>query len=90
MYRKLYWVVEEEADAGYAVTGVFTSIPDLLEDGLVGKDLRLTLTPLDKRDAKIGSWTEFSGIAADLEPLIETGEFRREDVLALAEKLATV
>ncbi len=47
MFRRLYWVVEEVDTSGRSqVTGVYTSIQDLIKHGLSGVDagneIRLT------------------------------------------------
>lgn len=89
MFRKLYWVTEQ-VDAGgkSRVTGVFTSIPNLLREGLACNDLgslRLTLTKLDCECGGLGNWTapNFDGLADQLSQLVKTEEFTAEQCEAL-------
>ena len=87
MFRKLYWVVEEAEPTGYRVTGVYTSIYDLVDTGIKAAAIRLTLTPLDRRDQPIGCWSSFDNIQTDLAPLLEKGELKLDDVQYLASTL---
>lgn len=95
MFRKLYWVTETVDEVGRSnVTGVFTSIPDLVDKGLhedVSQDrhLRLTLLKLDTPGATFGSWTSptFSGIGERLTEFVDTGEFSFDECRDLVEAL---
>lgn len=87
MFRKLYWVVEEDMPSGRAVSGVYTSVHDLIEHGLGGQGLSLTLTPLDKRNSAVGLWSSFESLASDLEPLMKSNELRIDEVNELVEAL---
>lgn len=87
MFRKLYWVVEEDNGQGFGISGVYTSIPDLIETGLQAPTFRLTLTPLDKRNAPVGTWTTFSELESDLSPLVQNGEIRSEEMTHLVQAL---
>jgi hypothetical protein len=92
MFRRLYWVVEEVESSGHSqVTGVYTSIQDLIKHGLAcvdaGNEIRLTLTKLDSNKPPLGCWSSprFSSLEADLEEYIRTDEFSEEQCKALSE-----
>ena len=95
MFRKLYWVTESVDEQGRSsVNGVFTSVPDLIDQGLKddatsGHTLRLTLLKLDCADAKFGSWTSptFAGIGEKLTDFVNTGEFTFDECRDLVEAL---
>lgn len=91
MFRRIYWVVENlNGDGTSNVLGVFTSIPDLMEKGLVGQsNVRLTLTRLDAGNGVLGVWTapHFEGMRESLTEYIETGEFQIEHCDQLAHHL---
>lgn len=93
MFRVLYWVAEEiQADGSSQVTGVYTSIPDLVRHGIRtqgGRQLRLTLTKLDANRGALGTWLspEFSGLAETLESCVRTDEFSEEQAKALVQAL---
>jgi len=98
MFRKLYWVTEEVDDIGRAhVTGVFTSVPDLIDKGLKVSEsslpanhaLRLTLLKLDSCGAPFGSWTSptFAGLGEKLTEFVETGEFTFDECRDLVHEL---
>jgi hypothetical protein len=97
MFRKLYWVTEEIDALGHSqVSGVYTSIPDLirhgLRDGQTSSTFRLTLTKLDSEGGPLGTWTgpRFEGLAQRLEEFILTDEFSREHGVALLDSLLGV
>ncbi|CAN5731939.1 hypothetical protein BH11ARM2_BH11ARM2_18220 [soil metagenome] len=94
MFRRLYWVTEKlEADGRSSVTGVYTSIPDLIRHGLkVEADLRVTLTKLDSDRSPIGSWSppDYEGLAAALAPFVSTDEMSAEQIDSLLERLRRV
>jgi hypothetical protein len=89
MFRKLYWVTEQlDSDGRAAITGVFTSAPDLIGKGLVWCDctdkrasFRLTLIALDRAGKPLGTWTgpDFAGMDDDLKAFVDTGEFSVEE-----------
>ncbi len=94
VFRKIYWVTEQIDRTGKSqVTGVYTSIPDLLSKGLRWVDgdaakysgFRLSLVKLDCESNVLGSWESpgFGSLASDLLPYIETQEFSVEDVQQL-------
>ncbi|MFN7172593.1 MAG: hypothetical protein ACK4P3_07405 [Fimbriimonadaceae bacterium] len=93
VFRRIYWVTEQLDDEGRsAITGIYTSIPDLLHIGMrMVEDMphqagfRLSLVQLDQQRGAHGIWTEetWSDIASDLSPYIRTGEFTEEQCLML-------
>jgi hypothetical protein len=96
MFRKLYWVTEQIEPSGLSnVTGVYTSIPDLISHGLRwtdqngGGEFRITLTKLDCVKEPLGCWTspEFKGLEADLQQFVVTDEFSQDQCKALVEEL---
>src|SRR5438105_1923720 len=99
MFRKLYWVTEQVEPNGKShVTGVFTSIPNLVREGFACNQLgllRLTLTKLDCESGALGRWTapHFDGLEERLAEFVRTDEFTAEQckalVLALANHKAT-
>lgn len=87
MFRKLYWVTEQVDDHGFStVTGVYTSIPDLMRRGLrwvEGKgqaQFRITLAKLDCSDAPYGTFTSpnYEGLDEKLGEFVRTDEFTEE------------
>lgn len=92
MFRRLYWVTEKlENDGRSAVTGVYTSIPDLLRNGLRDEDqsLRVSLTKLDSDRGILGVWSppDYEGLADALTPYIRTDEMTAEQIDALLNRL---
>ena len=94
MFRKLYWVTELVDPLGAShIVGVYTSIPDLIRNGLPDtKDeirLRLTLTKLDSTQPPFGVWCEpdFSSLAERLNDFIATDEFSPEHCQMLVDAL---
>lgn len=94
MFRKLYWVTEEVDDAGRSkVSGVYTSIPNLIRQGVKAPDgglrFRLTLTKLDCGDAALGTWISpgFDQIAEDLKGFVATDEINEEQRQSLVRSL---
>lgn len=94
MFRKLYWVTEQVGSHGKSrVSGVYTSIPELIRHGLNCADddsrLRLTLAQLNSEQDPLGVWCEpdFTGIADRLEEFIKTDEFTSEHCHMLVEHL---
>ena len=84
MFRKLYWVTEfVYGDGSSHVTGIYTSIPDLLRKGLDRQNLsstRLTLSKLDSAEPPLGSWgvRDFDRIQDTLQEFVRTDEFSAE------------
>ena len=84
-FRRLYWVTEQLDDDGRsALCGVFTSIPDLVEEGLrwndeIGKrnSFRISLVKLDSKHKPLGSWIspDYQTLEEDLQEYVETQEF---------------
>lgn len=94
MFRKLYWVTEQVDPSGSSrVTGVYTSIPDLIRHGLTWQDrgasLRLTLTKLDSEKEPLGCWStpEFTGLEQTLEEFVRTDEFSADQCSSLVQAL---
>lgn len=97
-FRRLYWVTEQFNDSGEsAVTGVFTSLYDLIADGLRwlpepanSTRFRLTLIKLDSTKEPLGVWAspDFGNVTEDLQQYVKTGEFSEGDVDALAGALS--
>lgn len=89
MFRRLYWIVEEFDDAGAThVSGVYTSIQDLIHRGLKpGAKLRLTIHKPDTYNAPLGQWTNgsFAQIGDDLNAFVQTHEYSVEEVKTLAD-----
>ena len=97
MFRKLYWVTERvENDGKSRVTGVYTSIPDLIRHGLPmnghAGSLRLTLTKLDCSCEPLGCWGErdFDRLSSDLQQFVRTDEFSEDQCQALVDVLSRV
>ena len=93
MFRRLYWIVEQVSGEGKSrVTGVYTSIPDLVGRGLNwsdevhGRGLRLTLVKPDTFDKPLGSWTgpEFPGMVEDLRAFVASHEITEEELNTLS------
>lgn len=93
MFRRLYWVTEFVGNDGQSrVTGVYTSIPDLVHRGLTRKDivgLRLTLTKLDSDREPFGYWSSpaFEGLEQACQQFVETEEFSVDEVKSLVSAL---
>ncbi|MER3495727.1 MAG: hypothetical protein C4320_02235 [Armatimonadota bacterium] len=92
MFRKLYWVSEEIDENGKShVSGVFTSIPNLLQKGFPAKSesLRLNLCKLDACCSPLLTWEagSFDQVSEQLKPFVETEEFSPEHVAMLQHAL---
>jgi len=93
MFRKLYWVTEQvKPDGGSHVTGVFTSIPNLVKEGLACNHvstMRLTLTKLDCVSGALGTWIgpRFDGLSNGLVEFVQTEEFTAEHCELLVDTL---
>ena len=93
MFRKLYWVTEQVKPDGIShVTGVFTSIPNLVKEGLACNErscMRLTLTKLDCEGGALGTWLgpDFNGLKDRLGEFVQTEEFSTDQCEALVEAL---
>jgi len=82
-FRRLYWVTEEvNANGGAGVQGVYTSIPDLIKNGIESRNgkasqLRISLVKLDGAGGPLGVWEApaFSGIEDSLQEYVKTEEF---------------
>jgi len=94
MFRRLYWIVEEVSDNGATrVTGVYTSIPDLIHRGLkAGASLRLTIHKPDTYDCPLGQWTNatFAQMGTDLDQFVQTHEYSVEEVKTLGDAVSQI
>ncbi|HVL39322.1 MAG TPA: hypothetical protein VM328_08015 [Fimbriimonadaceae bacterium] len=97
MFRRLYWVTEQLDEQGCStVTGVYTSIPDLVRHGLrYVNDLpqggfRLNLVKLDCTKKPLGIWESprFEGLADRLSEYVATDEFSQDQCNMLVEALS--
>ena len=96
-FRRLYWVTEQfDNDGSSEVTGIFTSIPDLIELGLGTRPVsskqagfRITLCALDSVQPPFlsASSPDFSEVATMLTPMIEEGEITKERARSLCDAL---
>jgi hypothetical protein len=96
-FRRIYWVTEQIDNDGHSqVTGVFTSIPDLIELGIGVRGIcdksaafRLTLVELDSREMPLISLEspDFDNYQSKLAPFLESGEVSREEFNSLADAL---
>lgn len=96
MFRRLYWIVEQVANDGSArITGIYSSIQDLVHVGLKwsesssGRVLRLTLVKPDTFDAPFGQWTadQTDQLTQDLEPFKASREYSEEEIKTLVHAL---
>jgi hypothetical protein len=95
MFRRLYWVTEEINDAGVSrVTGVYTSIPDLIRHGLrwthgPQAQFRLSLVKLDCEQDPLGTFESprYEGLTERLEDFVKTQEFTQDECQTLADAL---
>ncbi len=94
-FRRLYWVTEEiQSNGGSGVTGVFTSIPDLIKKGIGSRNgsagrLRISLVKLDGVDGPLGIWEApgFAGIDDALQNYVKTDEFSPDQCQSLVDEL---
>ncbi|MDX2066399.1 MAG: hypothetical protein SFX74_11710 [Fimbriimonadaceae bacterium] len=89
MFRRLYWVSETVLSDGTSrVLGIYTSIPDLIRNGLrhgADERLRLNLVKLDSGHPPFGVWNspDFDDMEAALEQYVATDEMSKEHVVDL-------
>ena len=96
-FRRIYWVTEQLDEEGRSeVTGVFTSIPDLIDLGLGVREIsgkkasfRISLCELDSKDMPLLTLEAptFDDFEEKLQPFLNTGEFSREEYNSLADAL---
>jgi hypothetical protein len=96
-FRRIYWVTEQlGAGDKSVVTGVYTSVHDLLEHGLAMRDfvefkdgIRLTLVELDSAGKPIlsASSPDFAEMQEGLKPLAQSGELTAEECARLVAAL---
>jgi hypothetical protein len=99
-FRRIYWVTEQLDERGRSqVTGVYTSVPDLVDRGIQWREgctkrdgFRLTLVQLDSSRLPLGVWTSpaFDGIEEDLQAFVQSEELTVQDCELLVTKLKTV
>ena len=92
-FRRIYWVTEQyDAQGQSEVTGVYTSIPDLIELGLGTRDVsnktagfRLSLVELDTSRPTLFCFSspDFSEVSARLAPILQGGELTQDEVSRL-------
>lgn len=96
MFRRLYWVVEQiGVDGQSRVTGVYTSIQDLIHRGLNwcneldGHVVRLTLMKPDTFDSPLGQWraSDLTAMVEDLRNYIKTNEMTESEIQDLRSAL---
>lgn len=96
-FRRIYWVTEQlDEDGRSQVTGVFTSVHDLLEHGIGIRDIsdkragyRISLVELDSPKLPLCVFTspDFGDVAKTLQPFVETGELSADEVSWICEAL---
>jgi len=98
MFRRLYWIAEQVGSDGTSrITGVYTSIQDLVHNGLQwcddieGCNLRLTLVKPDTFNKPLGTWSSpgFDGLKDDLQGYIASQEYTEEETKMLTSALHT-
>ncbi len=99
-FRRLYWVLEYlNEDGTSGVYGVYTSIADLVEDGLPAflkeynfGNTRLNLVKLDNKAGALATYCtdHFSSMTEKLSEYVEHGDFSVDEVTMLQEKLDTL
>jgi len=93
MFRRIYWVSEWIHSDGHSeVHGVYTSIPNLVRQGLGHPNdarLRLTLTKLDSDHGPFGVWEEpnFDGLSEKLNEFVRTEEISKDQCQMLIDTL---
>lgn len=89
MFRRLYWVVEQiDLDGKSRVTGVYTSIPDLIHKGLNwcsdlnGHIVRISLVKPDTFDSPLGCWhaTDLDKMVEELKAFVKTNEMTESEI----------
>lgn len=90
MFRRLYWVAEQVEPSGRSkVTGVYTSIQDLIHKGLHWCEgsgfYRLTLVKPDSFNSPIGVFESphFKGLSEALGELVAGSEYSGDEVIDL-------
>lgn len=94
MFRRLYWVAEQvdQKSGRSKVTGVYTSIQDLVQKGFQWCDggsgptgYRLTLLKPDSFNCPLGVWDapRFEGILNDMNEYVESGEYTKDEIATL-------
>jgi hypothetical protein len=95
MFRCLYWVAEQvDTDGRSNVTGVYTSIQDLIHIGLhwcegTSGVFRLTLVKPDSFNTPLGVYEgpSFKGLREELDRLVTGSEYSGEEAIELMSSL---
>ena len=96
MFRRLYWVAEQvDKDGRSKVTGVYTSIQDLIQKGLhwcdgnEASDFRLTLVKPDSFNCPLGVWNrkDLGDLQNSLQEFVGTNEYTQEECMMLQNAL---
>lgn len=97
MFRRLYWVAEQVDGNGRSiVTGVYTSIQDLVNKGLHWCDesaedrmFRLTLVKPDSFNCPLARFesNDFAQIEERLQEFVSTNEYSTDEIKLLKENL---
>lgn len=96
-FRRIYWVTEQiDSDGMSHVTGVFTSVHDLVENGVGLRDIsdkqsgyRISLVELDSKEMPLCVFCspDFGDVESALQPFVESGEMTAEEVARIREAL---
>jgi len=97
MFRRLYWGAEQvQRDGNSHVTGVYTSIQDLIHKGLhwcndsrEPSTFRLTLVKPDSFNCPLGVWESptFEGLRESLDQFVKSNEYSQEECVYLENEL---
>lgn len=100
-FRNLHWATEQVSATGSTLTGVFTSIPDLVHHGLRWieavphrQGFRVSLVQLDSPNLPLGSWMspDFEGMTEQLRDYVASDGFNpqeTEELVGLLREFAT-
>lgn len=96
-FRRIYWVTEQfDEDGRSQVTGVFTSVHDLIQHGIGIRDIcdkragfRVSLVELDspKMPLCVFASPEFGNVPEALRQFVESGELSADEVSWISEAL---
>lgn len=95
-FRNLHWATEQVSASGSTLTGVFTSIPDLVHHGLRWLDevphregFRVSLVQLDSPKLPLGTWSSpnFEGMSDELRGYVASDGFNPQETEELIDRL---
>jgi hypothetical protein len=95
-FRRIYWVTEQLDESGASeVTGIFTSVHDLIDKGIGVRDLcakrsgfRVSLVELDSAGMPLATFSSPFADARDrLQAYVESGEISEDEAVRLSEAL---